>query len=111
MCDVVPPETKAEQKIIIPIALILSHPEGHNKPKLYSLSPSPLALPTPPPPLTTMKRCNGPCGIKMDESGYSITIRGAIATAKAQQLGGQGEQDAGGVRQRRRTPSGGCTAE
>jgi hypothetical protein len=24
MCDVVPPETKAEQKIIIPIALILS---------------------------------------------------------------------------------------
>ena len=68
---------KLNKKIIIPIALILSHPEGLNKPNLYTLTPSPRA--TPPLPLTTMKRCDGPCGIKMDKSGYSITTwsRGA----------------------------------
>ena len=43
-------------------------------------SSSPLApTPPPPPPRTTTKRCDGPCGLKMDESGYSITMwsRGA----------------------------------
>jgi hypothetical protein len=44
-----------------------------------SLAPTSLILAPPPRRTTTTKRCDGPCGLTKDESGYSITMwsRGA----------------------------------